>query len=248
MLVYDSSALKAMREAGLRLTEVIHALRERIQPGVTGLELDQYAEQAILRTGAEPSFKGYQGYPATICLSVDDVVIHGIPNKKPLLPGQLVSVDLGLVYNGWHSDAAFSVTLAPAEESKLKLMDVTLQALKAGVAKVAPGVRLGDVSSEIQRVAESAGYGIVKDFTGHGIGRALHEEPPVPNFGRRNSGPILKPYQFLAIEPMVTEGSGCVIIDGDGWTVRTCEGVAAAHFEYTVAVTEQGVEVLTPHV
>ncbi|MBP8983365.1 MAG: type I methionyl aminopeptidase [Coprothermobacter proteolyticus] len=247
-MVYDKSALKHMREAGLRLTEVIYKLREEVVAGITGEELDAIAEKLILSLNSIPSFKGYGGFPASVCISVDDVVIHGIPSKRPLLPGQLVSIDLGLIYDGWNSDAAFTVILPPVQEGKKKLSDVTLKALRNGVSKIKPGIHLGDISAQIQKVAQEAGVGIVRDFTGHGIGRHLHEDPPIPNFGRPHTGPVLKPYMFLAVEPMFTEGSGCVVIESDGWTVRTCDHTNAAHFEFTVAVTDDGAEVLTPHV
>jgi len=182
-MVYDKSALKHMREAGLRLTEVIYKLREEVVAGITGEELDTIAEKLILSLNSIPSFKGYGGFPASVCISVDDVVIHGIPSKRPLLPGQLVSIDLGLIYDGWNSDAAFTVILPPVQEGKKKLSDVTLKALRSGVSKIKPGIHLGDISAQIQKVAQEAGVGIVRDFTGHGIGRHLHEDPPIPNLG-----------------------------------------------------------------
>jgi len=246
-MVYDKSALKHMREAGLRLTEVIYKLREEVVAGITGEELDAIAEKLILSLNSIPSFKGYGGFPASVCISVDDVVIHGIPSKRPLLPGQLVSIDLGLIYDGWNSDAAFTVILPPVQEGKKKLSDVTLKALRSGVSKIKPGIHLGDISAQIQKVAQEAGVGIVRDFTAMVLADICTRILPYRIWASPYWS-VLKPYMFLAVEPMFTEGSGCVVIESDGWTVRTCDHTNAAHFEFTVAVTDDGAEVLTPHV
>ncbi len=235
-----------MREAGRRLAEVSEILRENIVPGITGLELDEIAEREIRRRGAEPAFKGYGGFPATICLSVNEVVIHGIPGKRPLLPGDVVSVDIGLSYNGWYADMAFTVGIPPLNDEKRLLIEVTEKALYAGISRVRAGATVGDIGYAIQSVVESAGFCVLRDYTGHGIGRRLHMEPAVLNYGIPGKGPKLQEGMFIAIEPMVVAHKDCSVATADdGWAVYSVYNKPAAHFEHTVAVLKDGYEIMT---
>jgi methionyl aminopeptidase len=218
-----------------------------VQPGVTTRELDRIAEDSIRAQGAVPSFLGYRGYPASLCVSVDDEVVHGIPGRRRLREGQIVSLDLGALVDGFHGDIAVTVPVGTVSPELMALVRVTAEALERGIRAVRPGRHLEEVSAAIQRYVEKHGYSVVRDFAGHGVGRALHEDPQVPNFvERRNGGRVLlRPGMTLAIEPMVNMGTPEVVVDPDGWTVRTKDGKPSAHFEHTVAVTEDGVEVLT---
>ncbi|MBI4278807.1 MAG: type I methionyl aminopeptidase [Armatimonadetes bacterium] len=245
IILKSEQEIAAMRRAGRLAAEALREVVVRIRPGVATRELDEVAEAYIRRHGGVPSFKGYRGFPASICASIDDEVVHGIPGRRKLRPGQIVSVDLGVLIGGFHGDVAVTVPAGEVDPQTARLLQVTREALGRGVAQVRPGARLGDVARAIQEHAEAAGFSVVRDFAGHGIGRNLHEEPQVPNFGQRGTGNLLKPGVALAIEPMVNRGGPEVTMDPDGWTVRTRDGSPSAHFEHTVVVTRDGVEILT---
>ena len=238
--------VRAMRRAGLVVARTLAEIKAAIEPGVTPVDLDQIAARLIRDAGATPSFLGYHGYPATICTSVNDVVVHGIPNDRPLRPGDVISVDCGAVVDGWHGDAAVTVAVGDLEEPVAALVAACESSLVAGIGAMVPSGRLGDIGSAVQTSVESSGaYGILTDFTGHGIGRAMHEEPFVPNYRTRRRGPKLDTGVVLAVEPMITLGAPEVRVDGDGWTVRTVDGSVSAHVEHTIAVTPHGPWVLT---
>lgn len=236
-----------MRRAGLVVAATLAAVREAVQPGVTTASLDRLAAQVIQDAGATPSFLGYHGYPATICVSVDEEVVHGIPGPRVLREGQLVSIDCGAIVDGWHGDAAISVPIGEVSRDIAALSATTEAALWAGMAAAVVGGRLTDIGAAVQTCVEQAGrgYGIVIDYVGHGIGRAMHERPNVPNVGPGGKGPLLAPGMTFAIEPMITLGSNEVDVLDDDWTVVTTDGRAAAHWEHTVAVTDAGPWVLT---
>jgi methionyl aminopeptidase len=238
-----------MRVAGRVVAEVLALVESELKPGITLAELDQMAERHIRAAGATPSFKGYgdrrNPFPASLCISIDDEVVHGIPDQRPIRDGQLVSIDAGAIVDGWHGDAArtFVVGEPPAEVSAL--VETTRLAMLAGIAAAVPGNRIGDISAAIEDVATPGGYGIVRQFVGHGIGTEMHQEPQVPNYRAGPKGMQLVAGICLAIEPMLTLGSHEVGIRPDGWTVVTRDGSLAAHFEHTIAVTDNGPEILT---
>jgi methionyl aminopeptidase len=237
--------LETMDRANALVHRVLHAVEEAAGPGISTGELDKLAEEMIRADGGIPAFKGYRGFPATLCTSVNDVIVHGIPNgKNRLRDGDLVSVDCGVLLDGFYGDAAVTFGVGTVSPEAKRLMEVTRKCLDDAVAAVKPEGRLGDVGAAVQVRAEEAGFGVVRDFVGHGIGRALHEEPQVPNYGKPGHGQRLKPGLVIAIEPMITGGSWRVSIDDDGWTARTEDGRLAAHFECSVAVTADGRRVL----
>ena len=213
--------IEKMRKAGALLKSVLDALRDEIQVGVTTLHLDQTAEKLIRASGAQPSFKGFEGYPFSICASVDDQVVHGFSNNKPLRQGQLLSVDCGVILDGWQSDSAFSVLVGGGSEENQKLVDVTEECFWLGAAQARAGNRLGDISNAVQVHAESHGYGVIRDLCGHGIGQEMHEDPNVPNFGHPGRGVKLQAGMVLAIEPMISMGGWKVFVEDDDWTVVT---------------------------
>ena len=238
--------VRAMREAGLVVARTLALLRETIETGVTPRDLDAVAARTIAEAGASPSFLGYHGYPATICTSVNDVVVHGIPDDRPLRSGDVISIDCGAVVDGWHGDAAITVGVGVLAQPVARMVEACERSLAAGIAAMSPGSRLADIGSAVQDSVEASGhYGILTDFTGHGIGRAMHEPPFVPNYRTRRRGPRLEVGVVLAVEPMITLGSPEVSVEPDGWTVRTDDALPAAHVEHTVAVTADGPWVLT---
>jgi methionyl aminopeptidase len=238
--------IKRMGDACRIVAETLQGISERIAPGVTTKELDEFAESYILSKGARPAFKGYRGYPASVCTSVNDQVVHGIPSRGARLrKGDIVSVDIGVYYRGFYGDAALTIPVGEIDAQAKKLLAVTERALETGIEKAASGNRLSDVSCSIQECVEAEGFSVVRNFVGHGIGRQLHEEPQIPNFGRRGEGPRLREGMTLAIEPMVNAGGWEVVILDDGWTAVTKDGSLSAHFEHTVALTKNGCEVLT---
>ena len=241
----NAGELERMRTAGRLVAQLIAHVTSLIRPGIRTKELDKEALAFIRKSGAEPAFLGYRGFPATLCVSVNEEVVHGIPGERRLADGDLVSVDAGAIVDGWYADSATTVTVGAVSEDARRLMDTTREALEQGIKQAVVGRRLSDISHAVQETVEREGFGIVRDFVGHGIGRALHEDPPIPNFGPPNLGPRLKPGMVLAIEPMVTLGHYDVKVLEDGWTAVTTDGSLAAHFEHTVAVTEQGPDVLT---
>ncbi|MCX7894675.1 MAG: type I methionyl aminopeptidase, partial [Thermoanaerobaculum sp.] len=220
-------------------------LAEHLRPGISTAELDRLAEEFILSKGARPAFKGYHGYPATLCTSVNDVIVHGIPSERCVLrEGDIVSLDCGVVVEGFYGDGAVTLPVGQVSPNAWRLLQVTRECLERAVEEARPGRRLGDVSAAIQRHAEGAGFSVVREFVGHGIGRSLHEDPQVANYGIPGTGPELRPGLVLAIEPMVNEGGPGVRVDPDGWTARTEDGKLSAHFEFSVAVTDNGPWVL----
>ncbi|MFN0158526.1 MAG: type I methionyl aminopeptidase [Bacteroidota bacterium] len=242
--------IELMRESCRIVAEVLALVGARIAPGVHTRELDELAEGYIRSKGAVPAFKGYGHdrnnlFPGTLCVSVDDEVVHGIPNGRVLEEGQVVSVDVGVKKNGYFGDGARTFAVGIASAEKKRLMQVTEESLYKGIAMVREGNHLHDVSHAVQEYVESKGYSVVRDLVGHGIGKSLHEEPAVPNFGTAGTGIILKEGMALAIEPMVNAGSHKVHVDADGWTVRTADGKPSAHFEHTVVVTQGEAEILT---
>lgn len=245
IFVKTASEIQAIRESGLILSKLHGELSRRVQAGVKTLELDAFAEEYILSHGAKPSFKGYRNFPATLCISVNSVVVHGIPNHYTLKDGDIISIDCGVFYNGFHSDSAYTYKVGTVKTDVQKLLDETYTSLIKGIAKCKAGNRVGDISAEIQRYSESFGYGIVRELVGHGVGRNLHEAPEVPNFGKPGKGPKLMEGMVIAIEPMVTMGKRAVKQEKDGWTIKTMDGLPAAHFEHTVAIVDGKPEALT---
>lgn len=237
--------IAAMRRAGRIVAEVFELMREKIRPGVTTGELDRLAENLIRKRGAIPLFKGYNGFPATLCLSVNQQVIHGIPGKLVLREGDIVSVDVGAKIDGFCGDAARTFPVGRIAPEVQRLLDVTEQCLAAGIEQAVIGNRIGDIGHAVQTVAEAAGYGVVRDYTGHGIGREMHEAPDVPNYGTPGRGLRLANGMALAIEPMINMGTHEVRELNDGWTVVTLDGKPSAHFENTVAITPDGPVVMT---
>lgn len=244
MVLKTRAELRMMDEANRIVHAVLDGIAPMIRPGVTTRELDRYAEREIRSAGAVPAFLNYRGYPATLCTSVNDVIVHGIPGDTVLEPGDIVGVDCGVIYNGYYGDAARTFAVAEVGEVPVRLMQVTREALELAVEQVRPGGHLSDIGSAVQRHVERHGFSVVRDFVGHGIGTQLHEEPQVPNFGEPGRGMRLKPGMVLAIEPMVNAGLPGVRFDADGWTARTEDGSLSAHYEYSVAVTEGGHQVL----
>lgn len=238
--------VRAMRKAGLVVAHTLDTLRQAVEPGITPLDLDVIAARTIAEAGAKPSFLGYHGYPATICTSVNDVVVHGIPDARPLRVGDVISIDCGAIVDGWHGDAAITVGIGTLAEPVAALVAACESSLAAGIAVMRPGKRLSDIGAAVQANIESAGpYGILTEFTGHGIGRQMHEPPFVPNYRSRRRGPRLDPGVVLAVEPMITLGRPHVSTDADEWTVRTDDGSVSAHVEHTIAITANGPWVLT---
>jgi len=235
-----------MRRASRVVAEVLLQLKPLVKPGVTTAELNDFAERRVRELGAVPAFLGYRGYPATLCVSINEEIVHGIPSPKRIVrEGDIVSLDMGAVMEGFYGDAAVTLAAGAVSAPAKKLMEVTRASLDAGLAAVKAGARLGDVSRAVQEYAEKNGMAVVREFTGHGIGRRLHEEPSIPNFGRAGTGPVLKAGMTLAIEPMLCLGRADVVVKNDGWTAVSADGSLAAHFEHTVAVTEDGCDILS---
>jgi methionyl aminopeptidase len=250
VLIKTREEIELMRESNRIVGEVLRLLKSMIKPGVATGELDAMAEDFIRSQGGEPAFKGYGPdednlFPSTICASVDDEVVHGIPGNRKLHEGEILSVDVGVKKNRYFGDGAWTFPVGRISEEKERLLIVTEESLLKGIAQAREGNCLHDISAAVQEHVENAGYSVVRDLVGHGIGRNLHEEPPVPNFGRPRTGLKLKNGMTLAIEPMVNMGKYQVVVEADGWTVRTKDGLASAHFEHTIAITDNGPEILT---
>lgn len=242
--------IELMREAARHVAEVLQELAEAVAPGVTTRELDERAEKAIADRGVVSSFKGYDpmglpAYPAVLCVSVNDEIVHGIPGPRELSDGDIVSLDFGVSYEGFHGDSAITVPVGEIGEAERRLIDVTEQALEDAVARMVPGKRLSDLGHAVQTRAEGAGFGVVRDFAGHGIGKDLHEPPWIPNYGAPGRGPRLMPGMVFAVEPMITAGRPKVKMLDDEWTAVTADGSMAAHFEHTILITDHGAELLT---
>jgi methionyl aminopeptidase len=238
--------VEKMAAAGDLLVRCLRLLKSSARPGVTTEELDRAAEKFIRSQDAEPAFKGYRGFPGSICTSPNSMVVHGIPGPQELKRGDVVSLDVGVVREGWVADAAITVPIGPISAEARKLLETTRESLLEGTAQVRPGNHLGDVSAAIQRRVELDGFSIIRSLVGHGIGRDMHEEPQIPNYGEPGRGPELEEGMVLAIEPMVNAGGPLVRMGDDGWAVYSQDGSLAAHFEFTVAVTAEGPRVLTP--
>ncbi|HWR82389.1 MAG TPA: type I methionyl aminopeptidase [Candidatus Deferrimicrobium sp.] len=237
--------IEIMRRAGKVVAQTLDMVARNIRPGMTTGELDKLIEDFIRSQGAIPAFKNYQGFPASACVSIDDEVVHGIPGKRVMVDGEIVSVDVGSIVDGYYGDSARTYPVGDVSPEKARLMEVTRQCLLAGIDKARQGNKLGAISAEVQRVAEGAGFGVVRELVGHGIGRNMHEEPQVPNFGPEDSGPELQIGMVLAIEPMINMGTYRVKTLPDGWTVVTADGQPSAHFEHTVAIGDNGPAILT---
>ncbi|HXF91980.1 MAG TPA: type I methionyl aminopeptidase [Nitrospiraceae bacterium] len=232
--------IEIMAQASKLVAETLEALKKEIRPGVTTEQLDRFAEEFIIARGGRPAFKGYRNYPKTLCTSVNEQVVHGIPSKRPLKEGDIVGLDLGVIVDGFYGDAAMTVAVGAVSPEAARLMKVTEEALYLGIEQAVVGNRLSDISHAIQRHVEAAGYSVVTDFVGHGIGRQLHEEPQVPNYGKPGQGPRLQYGMVLAIEPMVNMGGSAVRILDDQWTAVTKDGSLSAHFEHTIAIQPSG--------
>lgn len=245
MILKRRAELEVMAEACAINSAALEAVEAALRVGVSTAELDRIAEDAILSRGGKPAYKGYNGFPATLCTSVNEVVVHGFPGDRPLADGDIISIDIGTFYRGYAADQARTYPVGTVPVETLRLLDATERSLAAGIEAAQAGNRLGDVSAAIQGVVEQAGFWVVREFVGHGIGREFHEGPEVPNFGRAGTGPVLRPGLVLAIEPMVAQSRTRVLVADDDWTAFTENGSLAAHFEHTVAITEDGPWVLT---
>ena len=234
-----------MRDAGRIVGQTLAVIKKAISPGITTQELDHIAEQFIRRAGGVPAFKGYCGFPASICSSINEQVVHGIPGPRQLKDGDVISIDIGVKLNRYYGDAAITVPVGEVDAEILKLLSVTEQALNKGIEQAIKGNRLSDISHAVQLHAEAYGYGVVRDYVGHGIGQRMHEDPQIPNYGPPGRGPLLKSGMTLAIEPMINYGTPDVEVLADGWTVVTVDRKISAHFEHTVAITEGEPEILT---
>ena len=241
----NNSEIEKLYCAGQIVKETLLMLEEHIVPGVTTLDLDKLAEEFILSKKSKPGFKGLYGYPATLCTSVDDEVVHGLPNDKILEEGQIVGIDVGSIYEDYYGDHAKTFSVGSINKEKKKLMNITKECLYKGIDEAKVGNTIGDIGYSIQNHAESHGFSIVRELVGHGIGRKLHEEPQVPNFGIRGNGALIKPGMCLAIEPMINMGSYEVYTKEDNWTVCTKDGKPSAHFEHSIAITENGIKILS---
>lgn len=237
--------LAIMQEAGRLAAQVHLELAKMIQPGVTTRDLDHLAEDLIRRAGASPTFKGYHGYPASICTSINEEVVHGIPSQRKLCEGDIIAIDLGVTYQGYIGDCAYTWPVGQVTPETEKLLTVTSQGLELAIAECYPGKHLGDVGHAVQKHVEAHGFGVVREYVGHGVGTNLHEDPQVPNFGQPGTGLQLRPGMVLAIEPMVNIGTPQVKLLSDQWTVVTADGSYSAHFEHTVAITDDGPQILT---
>ncbi len=245
ILLKSPHDIARMRAANEIVAEVLAETGEMVRPGVTTLELDRFAERRCLKLGARPAFKGYRGYPFSLCTSVNEQVVHGFPSERALKEGDIISLDFGAYLRGFYGDAAVTLPVGEVSEGARRLIETTREALSLGIERCLAGGRLYDISAAIQEHAEGRGFSVVRYFVGHGIGRSLHEKPQVPNFGPAGGGARLKPGMVLAIEPMINAGGSEVEILGDGWTAVTADGSLSAHFEHSVAITEQGYEILS---
>lgn len=239
--------LEMMRQAGAIVGSVLDLLKRSVEPGINTKDLDQIAYREITRHGATPTFKGYRGFPSSICTSINEQIVHGIPSKRVLKEGDIIKLDVGATLGGLIGDAAISLAVGEVDQEAVDLMDATRQSLEEGIKASLPGNRIGDLGAAIQEFGESRGYGVVREFVGHGVGRFLHEDPQVPNYGQAGMGPLLRPGMCIAIEPMLNLGDWRTRILDDQWTVVTADGKLSAHFEHTIAITEDGPEILTNH-
>jgi methionyl aminopeptidase len=245
IIIKSEREVALMRQAGKIVGTVLDTLSRRVKPGMKTKELDIIAAEEVEKLGAKPSFKGYRGFPANLCVSVNDEVVHGIPGERVLREGDIVSLDFGAIYSGFHGDGAVTVGVGEIDSKTKELVETTRGALEAGINAARPGARLGDISAAIQGYAEGKGFAVVREYTGHGIGREMHEEPQIPNFGVAGTGPVLKKGMTIALEPMLNAGDWHTRLGSDQWTVRTADGSLSAHFEHTIAIAGEVAEVLT---
>lgn len=245
IIIKSERDIDAMRQAGKIVAGVLEVLRSQLKPGMKTKELDDIAATELAKVGAIASFKGYRGFPASLCVSINDEVVHGIPGKRVIKDGDIVSLDFGAIFDGFQGDSAITVGVGKTSSRAKHLMETTEAALMEGINAARDGARLGDISAAVQDYVESRGYSVVREYTGHGIGRDLHEDPQIPNFGTVGTGPELKKGMTLAIEPMVNAGDWHTRTGGDGWVVYTADGSLSAHFEHTIAITDGKPEVLT---
>jgi methionyl aminopeptidase len=245
IIIKSEREIALMRQAGRIVGTVLETLSRRVKPGMKTKELDIMAAEEVARLGGKPSFKGYRGFPANLCVSVNDEVVHGIPGERVLREGDIVSLDFGAIYSGFHGDGAVTVGVGDIDSKTKELVETTRGALEAGINAARDGARLGDVSAAIQGYAEGKGFAVVREYTGHGIGREMHEEPQIPNFGVAGTGPVLKKGMTIALEPMLNAGDWHTRLGSDQWTVRTADGSLSAHFEHTIAIAGGAAEVLT---
>ncbi|MBI4181145.1 MAG: type I methionyl aminopeptidase [Chloroflexi bacterium] len=245
IIIKSDQEIATMRQAGRMVATVLEVLKSQVRAGMKTEELDVIAAREVKKLGAKPSFKGYHRFPANLCVSVNDEIVHGIPGKRVLHEGDVVSLDFGVIFKGFQGDAALTIGVGNISQEAKQLIEAAEGALKAGIAMARAGARLGDVSAEIQHYVESRGYSVVREYTGHGIGREMHEEPLIPNFGLPGQGPLLKKGMALALEPMVTMGDWRTRLGDDNWVVLTKDGSLSAHFENTIAITDAEPEILT---
>ncbi len=238
--------IEIMRKAGSITAKILAHLQEQVKPGITTLDIDKIAEQKCKEFKVKPAFKGYHGFPGCVCISINEEVVHGIPNsKKKINEGDIVSLDFGVIYDGYFGDSAVSIGVGKVSSEAQKLMEITKKSLFAGIEQALEGNHLFDISHAVQTTVESKGYSVVREFVGHGIGKSLHEEPQVPNFGPKGKGIVLKKGMVLAIEPMINVGTHAIKVLKDGWTAVTQDGKLSAHFEHTIAITKDGPNILT---
>ncbi|MCM8780273.1 MAG: type I methionyl aminopeptidase [Candidatus Omnitrophica bacterium] len=245
--IKSSEEFAMIKKSGEVLAKIMQELKNKARVGLTTGELDALAEDLVNKEGALPAFKGYQGYPATLCASVNEEVVHGLPGRRVLKDGDLLSLDLGIDYKGYFSDCALTIPIGKIEGRRKKLLEVAKRALQLGIKKARPGNHLSDISNAIQSCVEAEGFSVVRQFVGHGVGLAIHEEPEIPNFGLPHKGPLLKAGMVLAIEPMVNMGTWEVEVLSDGWTAVTKDRMPSVHFEHTVGITENGPEIFTKY-
>ncbi|MBG73545.1 MAG: type I methionyl aminopeptidase [Chloroflexi bacterium] len=237
--------LKFIREAGRMLREVKNIIKQNIVEGITTKELDSIAENAINKLGGKPGFKGLYGFPGTICSSFNEEIVHGIPNSRKVKDGDILSVDCGVIYEEFNSDSAFTVSIGKIPSNIKTLINTTQEALKLGIQEAKPGNHIGDIGHSIEKYSKSKGFSVVKEYVGHGIGKKLHEDPQIPNYGQKSSGPKILSGMALAIEPMLIEGNEKTVVDEDGWTVKTADSSMSAHFEDTIIITNDSFEIVT---
>lgn len=245
IIIKSPSEIGHMRQAGHIVGSILKILSAHVKPGITTAELNTIAERETLARNAIPSFKGYRGYPASLCVSINEEVVHGIPGKRVLKDGEIVSLDFGVIYNGWQGDAAITVGVGNISLKANKLLETTKGSLLAGIATAKAGFHIGDISAAVQEYIENRGFTVVREYVGHGIGKDMHEEPQVPNFGVKGHGPMLCTGMTLALEPMVNTGGWKTRLTGNGWTVVTADNSLSAHFEHTIAITDGEPEILT---
>lgn len=243
--IKSEQEINLIRQAGKKLARILDEIKKQVRPGVTTAQLDKFTEELIIKLGARPAFKGYRGFPANICASINEEIVHGIPGNRVIKDGDIVSIDVGIKLDGYFADAAFTMPLGRVNNNLNKLIDITRKALFAGIKNAKVDNYLSDISCSIQNLVESNGFSVVRDFVGHGIGKMMHEDPEIPNFGRPKTGPKLKAGMVFAIEPMVNMGTWEIELLDNGWTAVTKDRKPSAHFEHTIAITENGPQILT---